>query len=158
MHGTDMPGPEASPQEPLRPPEPPKSLWGIWQVGTTRVESLGWWIKRPMPFDYFSLLAFASKEEAEAVVSMTSGPEGQKTSCVPALVGVSPAVREQRDRLGEALAEAETAARNEMEWLQTISATASPRYRLVEGRQRRWAALLAEWRAAQGGEGEGTTP
>jgi hypothetical protein len=52
-----------------------------------------------MPFDYFSLLAFASKEDAEAVVSMTSGPEGQKTSCVPALLGVSPAAREQRDKL-----------------------------------------------------------
>jgi hypothetical protein len=150
MHGTDTPGPEAPSSS---PPVPPQSLWGIWQVGTNRVESLGWWIERPMPFDYFSLLAFASKEDAEAVVSMTSGPEGQKTSCVPALLGVSPAVVAQRDKLGEALAEAETAARSEMEWLQTISATASPRYRLVEGRQRRWAALLAEWRAAQEREG-----
>jgi hypothetical protein len=72
-------------------------------------------------------------------------------------MGMSTDAISQRDRLGEALAEAETAARNEMEWLQTISATASPRYRLVEGRQRRWAALLAEWWAAQEREHEGST-
>jgi hypothetical protein len=125
MHGTGTPGPEApssSPPEPPRPPEAPKSLWGIWQVGTTRVESLGWWIERPMPFDYFSLLAFASKEEAEAVVSMTSGPEGQKTSCVPALLGVSPAVVAQRDRLGEALSKLLAASKDALDLPDVITA------------------------------------
>jgi hypothetical protein len=140
MHGTGTSGPEASPPASLRPPEPPDSLWGIWWVGTNRVESLGQWVERPLPFDHRSLLAFASKEEAEAVVSMTSGPEGQKTRCVPALLGVSPAVVAQRDKLGKVL---ETALR----YIEDSDLYGSE---VAYGVAR---AALAEWRDAQAREG-----
>jgi hypothetical protein len=141
MHGTDTPGPEASPPEPLRPPVPPDELWGLW-------DGEEWASNKPFGSTATPYVCTKRSEEVRQTLSVIRG-----RSYVLALLGVSPAAREQRDRLGEALAEAETAARNEMEWLQTISATASPRYRLVEGRQRRWAALLAEWRAAQEREG-----
>jgi hypothetical protein len=140
------PGPEASPPEPLRPPEAPKSLWGIWwPEGAV-------WLSTTAGLNSRAIAAFEGRDEAEE-----QSQWNKSHGAFPALLGVSPAVVAQRDKLGEALAEAETAARNEIEWLQTIGATASPRYRLVEGRQRRWAALLAEWRAAQGREHEGST-
>jgi hypothetical protein len=156
VHGTDTPGSGANPPEPLRLPEPrpPDRLWAVWSPEGN--SGNGAWLQ---PWDarlaQICILVFedqdAARRSAEFASTITELP------MYPALLGVSPAVVAQRDKLGEALAEAETAARNEMEWLQTISATASPRYRLVEGRQRRWAALLAEWRAAQEREGKGST-
>jgi hypothetical protein len=155
MHGIGTPGPEipsSSPPEPPRPPEPPEFLWGIAESGSPS----DWAGVQPHVIYAYKTedLARQNAWRKERNSTIRGKPCGTLT---PLLLGVSPAVVAQRDKLGEALAEAETAARNEMEWLQTISATASPRYRLVEGRQRRWAALLAEWRAAQEREHKGST-
>jgi hypothetical protein len=149
------PGSEASPPASPRPPEPPGSLWGIWQVGTTRAESLGWWIERPMPFDYFSLLAFASKEDAEAVVSMTSGPEGPKTRCVPVLLGVSPAVVAQRDQAREALSKLLAASKDALDLpdvITAIQAAGSKAITAEQGRKAvdRYQAILGGLQAAIG--------
>jgi hypothetical protein len=124
MHDTDTPGSEAPSST---PPEPPGSLWGMWRPGQKK------WL-RSEPDCY---RAFASRGEAASHCAV------QSIVTVPALLGVSPAVVAQRDKLGKVL---ETALR----YIEDSDLYGSE---VAYGVAR---AALAEWRAAQEREGKGS--
>jgi hypothetical protein len=127
------------------PPVPPEFLWGLWSCITGVPE----WVTNSV--DSPALLVFVEREHAERERVWTKG------MVTPALIGVSPAVVAQRDRLGGALAEAEAEIQRELDWLLTIRATDGLKYRRLKEYQRRWGILLIEWREAQGREHEGST-
>jgi hypothetical protein len=154
MDSTNTPGSGASPPEPPRPPEVPDELWGMWRPG---VEV---WLPQDPSRNYRdNPLGYTKREAAQERADDWNRrmKHDIRASAIPALLGVSPAARERRDKLGEALAEAESEIQCELDWLLTIKATDGLKYRHLKECQRRWGILLIEWREAQGREHEGST-
>jgi hypothetical protein len=133
MHGTNTPGPEVSAPEPLRPPEPPQSLWGIWWPEGAA------WLSTTAGLNSRAIAAFEGRDEAEE-----QSQWNKSHGAFPAILGVSPAVVAQRDKLGKVL---ETALR----YIEDSDLYGSE---VAYGVAR---AALAEWRAAQEREGKGNT-
>jgi hypothetical protein len=152
MHGTDTPGSGASPPEPLRLPEPPEKVWGLWRPKGTSLYLSGWHVEGE-PGERGHLSAHSDRERAQAEADTLNyvaralsryHNEPEPADLVPAILGVSPAVVAQRDKLGKVL---ETALR----YIEDSDLYGSE---VAYGVAR---AALAEWRAAQEPEGKGST-
>jgi hypothetical protein len=160
MDSANTPGSGASPPEPPRPPKAPDELWGIWWPEGAA------WLSTTAGLNSRAIAAFEGRDETEK-----QSQWNKSHGAFPALIGVRPAAREQRDeaeksrdsaisqrdKLGEALAEAESEIQRELDWLLTIKATDGLKYRRLKEYQRRWGILLIKWREAQEREHEGST-
>jgi hypothetical protein len=137
----DTPGSGASPPEPLRPPEAPDELWGVWRPG---VEV---WLPQDPSRNYRdNPLSYTKREAAQGRADDWNRrmKHDIRAPAFPALLGVSPVVVVQRDKLGKVL---ETALR----YIEDSDLYGSE---VAYGVAR---AALAEWRAAQEREGKGST-
>jgi hypothetical protein len=148
MHDTDTPGSGASTTE----PQPPDELWGVWRPG---VEV---WLPQDPSRNYRdNPLSYTKREAAQERADDWNRrmKHDIQVPAIPALLGVSPAVVAQRDRLGEALSRLLAASKDALDIpdvITVIQAAWSKAITVEQGRKAadRYQAILGGLQAAIG--------